>query len=818
MKRKLVNLCAILFTLCASLFTGCTCDFSILDLGTLSTPSIVSYVDYDTITWKTVKNAKSYNVYCDGVLIDTVVDEYEEDVLIYEIGKYVNDDKEHSVYITASAGSSFVADSSKSNSITYKNNHIVRMPNFEEYTYDLRSGINFTLNGSEISYSKIEGIESYYLFMYSNFSNVRRYKLDGQTISLKSTGLELDKKNEITYLRLGYVINDKNYLLSNELYYNPDNIYGYTDNIVLFDGYIYDHYIESLQELNTVVYYNFINRIEDFNIKLDNAMKGFVLNAFSGKDLTSKVNNAMYYSFMHILETSEIMTYSNNGFVTALNGEYEFNIKVDFDGNGKDYGSGECNVNLRPLITRSEDNCVGYYDTVDYIKRKDVYGITGGDFASDKQLLQMYVESTEELYWAVENKVTPRFKDNTSRGYVVYNKAKEVINEIISDDMTDYEKALSLFDWICINSVYDYSTYTSHVSTQPCYYLEGVFITGYAVCDGYSKAYSLMCNMLGIDCIRITGEAVAGGEKGGHAWNKISLDVDPENNNGKECYLVDITWTEIQTSDVSEILSRMYFLLSDSDVEGTHYPYMYRTEFSLYESPVRYDYYLNTKFNYNSSLQDFVISSDNEFKEFFGYLRDSGVKCVEILVDYDYMVDIYELRKQKTYDPRVDYKVNKDAYGNAYGITYHVELLEMLKIKMKECKVSDYFDLQFLSYITSDDCIPYGDGKSGFVLVMEQYLLIDEVTKKNNEVDNLLKYLDTNNLVGNQYYLYIRTDILNDVSAPFFSEVVDRAVILFNNSSYVCENIKIEIELVYNSHIYQDNSYGCLFIIEVLEK
>ncbi|MFR6641915.1 MAG: hypothetical protein ACLUSP_11920, partial [Christensenellales bacterium] len=44
------------------------------------------------------------------------------------------------------------------------------------------------------------------------------------------------------------------------------------------------------------------------------------------------------------------------------------------------------------------------------------------------------------------------------------------------------------------------------------FYIEGVFAIGfYAVCDGKSKAFSLMCNILGVRCIRVVGEAGEGG-------------------------------------------------------------------------------------------------------------------------------------------------------------------------------------------------------------------------------------------------------------------------------------------------------------------
>ena len=82
------------------------------------------------------------------------------------------------------------------------------------------------------------------------------------------------------------------------------------------------------------------------------------------------------------------------------------------------------------------------------------------------------VKTTEELYWAVENGVTPVFESADSRAYRIYNEAKLVLGDIISLDMTDFEKTLSIFDWICVNTVYDYDTFANKdgITTQfPCY-------------------------------------------------------------------------------------------------------------------------------------------------------------------------------------------------------------------------------------------------------------------------------------------------------------------------------------------------------------
>ena len=50
----------------------------------------------------------------------------------------------------------------------------------------------------------------------------------------------------------------------------------------------------------------------------------------------------------------------------------------------------------------------------------------------------------------------------------------------------------------------------------------------FAVCDGLSKAYVLLCAIEGIDCVKVNGKA----DGAGHAWNKVYLVDDEYNVNG----------------------------------------------------------------------------------------------------------------------------------------------------------------------------------------------------------------------------------------------------------------------------------------------
>jgi len=90
--------------------------------------------------------------------------------------------------------------------------------------------------------------------------------------------------------------------------------------------------------------------------------------------------------------------------------------------------------------------------------------------------------------------------------------------------MNDYEKALALHDWLTYNCRYD-------MRAKNRYAAEGPLLDNRAVCDGYAKAYVLLCAQAKVPCKRIVG--VAGGL---HAWNLVKM--------GGKWYQVDCTWDD----------------------------------------------------------------------------------------------------------------------------------------------------------------------------------------------------------------------------------------------------------------------------------
>ncbi len=279
------------------------------------------------------------------------------------------------------------------------------------------------------------------------------------------------------------------------------------------------------------------------------------------------------------------------------------------------------------------------------------------DFKINDRTTTMMVYNSDQLYYAVQNGARPTFPNTTAPAYTAYNAAKDVLREIVDDSMTDYEKTLAIFDWLCYTVKYDYnlvdltSTNNATIYDYRGFYIEGVlFDNGQAVCDGIAKTFALMCNIEGIDCYKVTGMASGGG----HAWDKVRLDLD--NDGTGEWYAVDPTWndhTQIYPNGTyEETLSHNYFLSTDdylesndhtetsplTDVANTSFDY-YR--YTLYDGT--HSLYVANMPELESILLYFENNADLSHIEFKTYLPSSIVINYIDSLNYEcvYLDNIY---------------------------------------------------------------------------------------------------------------------------------------------------------------------------------
>lgn len=117
---------------------------------------------------------------------------------------------------------------------------------------------------------------------------------------------------------------------------------------------------------------------------------------------------------------------------------------------------------------------------------------------------------------------------------------------------TDYDRIKLFHDWI-INR-------TDYIANGEKYTwrLDGPIIYAKSVCEGYSKAFSYLCQSVGIECICISGT----GNGGGHMWNMVKVD--------DKWYHMDVTWDDPLAPDGKPRLRYDYFLISEAKIREDH--------------------------------------------------------------------------------------------------------------------------------------------------------------------------------------------------------------------------------------------------------
>lgn len=255
------------------------------------------------------------------------------------------------------------------------------------------------------------------------------------------------------------------------------------------------------------------------------------------------------------------------------------------------------------------------------------------------------VYNTEELWYALEHMYLPTFPREGTKAELFYERAKMILREIITEDMSDYDKVLAIFDYLIDSVTYDYSAASAPKEKSSyknvCYYLEGVFERGLAVCDGKAKAFVLFCAIEGIECLRDTGASKTGGV--GHAWNYVNLDG--------YWYLVDTTAADTAQGTGTSIVDF----------------YMYKVEMNTYRkfltnTAANSDEYEYSTVHANVPLKrtgeralesiendiygtniDFHIDNKAELRELINLVKSAGVLHVQLTLTLDDSDKIFDM-------------------------------------------------------------------------------------------------------------------------------------------------------------------------------
>lgn len=163
--------------------------------------------------------------------------------------------------------------------------------------------------------------------------------------------------------------------------------------------------------------------------------------------------------------------------------------------------------------------------------------------------------------------IEPEYYDSketlVNRENKVNEKVQEIINSVITSEMSDYEKEKALHDYLVNNCEYDRRLFYGNMPRES-YTAYGALIEGKAVCQGYAIAMDKLLKAVGIETMIVVGESSSegNGEYENHAWNLVKL--------GENYYHVDSTWDDPVTVDGSNKLSYSYFNITDEEISLNH--------------------------------------------------------------------------------------------------------------------------------------------------------------------------------------------------------------------------------------------------------
>ena len=248
-------------------------------------------------------------------------------------------------------------------------------------------------------------------------------------------------------------------------------------------------------------------------------------------------------------------------------------------------------------------------------------------------LKEIEVETSQQLYYVVENKYKPILKKN-SIAEKIYSTAKDILNSIIDDTMNEYQKAKQIYNYICSEISYDYITSgesTYNLNENQAYFLEGVFLNQNAVCDGKSKAYSLLCNMENIDNVRVTA---INDKYQGHAYNYIKI--------FNKWYLSCTTFG----SHRMELKENEYYIVPSLNMFLTNYQTPYTSNWG-YDSKMHED--IKEKIESQSNFELSFIDNLNSFKEIIESYHLNSLLNIEVEFQYFKDINLFKEDIEKEY-------------------------------------------------------------------------------------------------------------------------------------------------------------------------
>ena len=419
------------------------------------------------------------------------------------------------------------------------------------------------------------------------------YSIDGSTYKECHSGEVFSITNKLTEHQLDIKCDDKitNYVIE-EL---PAQSINYINETFTYQGNTYDHYVDSLEDLQMILEYYSLAKYPS----VGGSSYKFNFYYPNGND-----ENVAKASYEHIIKDIMSIPYDLS-YTFYYAKEVEFTLK----------SSGKFNTLTTSQVR--EDITTTHFDGGARSSDFD-------DFYIENCTVTQEVRSIYELE-ALNVGIKPIIKD--SKAQTLYNKAKEILRQYVDSDMTEFEKAKAIYDYLGSYVTYDdallsipnnrsqYASFTSYAA----------LINGVAVCDGIASAFKLLCTIEGIECIEVVGAA----KGGGHAWNKIKV--------GNVWYGVDATWSRTNFEGKGTYITHTYFLIDELTLinygDSRHFEQAEVDQYGIV-SGMNINYTANNYINYFDYFMygnyDLVCTSQIEFTEMLAIFKANNINFIEI--------------------------------------------------------------------------------------------------------------------------------------------------------------------------------------------
>ena len=143
-------------------------------------------------------------------------------------------------------------------------------------------------------------------------------------------------------------------------------------------------------------------------------------------------------------------------------------------------------------------------------------------------------------------------------------KVDEIINDLITDDLDDYDKIKTIHDYIINNTKYDTIRNEQNDSEYESNTAYGPLFQGFATCNGYTDLMAIFLSKLGFNNYKIatTPEDLGSDSATGHIWNAIYFE--------DEWLHIDLTWDDPvpdpSMNEETDYLFHTYFLVTTEEM------------------------------------------------------------------------------------------------------------------------------------------------------------------------------------------------------------------------------------------------------------